>query len=308
MCTTGTKGFFGCITNDTPVAKKGLPASSACCGGRISSPWEPGEAPGGAAGKAGPCTAEKLQPPFSNSSPRSSLISPPPPPGRSHCVRRKVAPDPSSCCRPETIRSRRPRKRSSVSARNVVMRVLLPPCGDPVTHPEATKGPEALRRGALPVSAAEVGLLLPARDGRAHFGGEVLGLFRQALTQRVAGVPAHLDVLADHRHGGVDLVLDAPLAVRIAEEGLLEQAIVLVELLQLAGDDLLQHRLGLALLEKLRAVDALLLRQHILGNVLAAQPPRIAPGDLHGDVLHERLELLVPRGEDGLAVDLHQHA
>src|SRR5712664_1850053 len=274
MCTTGTYGFFGCITSETPVAKNGFPAISSGRGGRTSSPCAAGAAPGGAAGKLLPCTAEKLQPPFSNSSPRSSAISPPPPPGRSQAVRRNFAP-PSSSSSFATMRSRSSRKRDSTSARKAAMR---------------------------PAS------LLLSADGGAHFGGEVLGFLGQAFAQRVAGETADLDVLADDRDGAVDLVLDRALSVGIAEERLLEQAVLLEELVQLAGDDLLQHRLRLALLEQLRAVDALLLREDALGNVFTAQPARIAPGDLHGDVLHQRLELLVAGREVRLAVDLDQHA
>src|SRR6266436_2112874 len=274
MCTTGTKGFLGCITSETPVAKNGFPAISSGSGGRTSSPCAAGTAPGGAAGKLLPCTAEKLQPPFSNSSPRSSALSPPPPPGRSQAVRRNFAP-PSSSSSFATMRSRSSRKRDSTSARKAAMR---------------------------PAS------LLLSADGGAHFGGEVLGFLGQAFAQRVAGEAADLDVLADDRDGAVDLVLDRALSVGIAEERLLEQAVLLEELVQLAGDDLLQHRLRLALLEQLRAVDALLLREDALGNVFTAQPARIAPGDLHGDVLHQRLELLVAGREVRLAVDLDQHA
>src|SRR5438067_3418172 len=284
MWTMGTNGFFGCSTSDTPVAKKGLPVISSGVGGRTSSPRAGGAAPGGAAGKLGPCTAEKLQPAFSNSSPRSSLISPPPPPGRCQAGRRNVAPDPSRSCSGATMRSRSSRNRCSTSSRKSRMRHSY--------H----------RR-----SVWRSGLLLSG-DGGAHFGGEVLLLLLQAFAQRVTGEPAHLHVLADHRDGRVDLVLDRALSFRVAEERLLEQAVLLVELLDLAGDDLVEHRLRLPLLAQLRAVDALLLIELRRGHVLAAQPPRIAPGDLHRDVLHQRLELLVAGGEVRLAVHLDEHA
>src|SRR5690349_16138259 len=141
MCTTGTKGLRGCRTSETPVAKNGFPPTSAAVGGRIPSlasssrgvafgfgfefGFEVGVGfevevgfevgvdrdvgvVGGstAAGYLSPHTAEKLQPPFSNTSPRSSLISPPPPPGRSHFVRLNFPP--SSSSRRAQIRSRNP--------------------------------------------------------------------------------------------------------------------------------------------------------------------------------------------------------
>src|SRR5439155_12933552 len=273
MWTMGTNGFFGCITRETPVAKNGFPAISSALGGRMSSPCAAGAAPGGATGKLVPCTAEKLQPPFSNSSPRSSAISPPPPPGRSQAVRRNFAP-PSTCSSFATMRSRRSRKRDSTSARKASMR---------------------------PAS------LLLSGDGGAHFGGEVLRFLRQALAQRVAREAAHLDVLADHRDGRVNLVLHGPLAIWIAEERLIQEDTTrpLEELFQLAGDDLLDHRLRLAFVSELRAQRRLLLVELCRRNVLAAHPFRIAPGDLHGHVLHQRLELLVAGGEVRLAVDLN---
>src|SRR5207237_9936199 len=106
---------------------------------------------------------------------------------------------------------------------------------------------EALHSPLLsPGAGLESERLLLAGHGRADFGGEVLRLLGQALAQRVAHVAAYLDVLADDGHCLVQHVLDAALAVRVAEEPLLEQAIVLVELVELPGDDLVQHRLGLA--------------------------------------------------------------
>src|SRR5438067_7227467 len=284
MWTMGTNGFFGCSTSDTPVAKKGLPVISSGVGGRTSSPRAGGAAPGGAAGKLGPCTAEKLQPAFSNSSPRSSLISPPPPPGRCQAVRRKVAADPSSSWSRATMRFRSSRNRCSTSSRK--------PC---------------MRHSYHPRRVFSERLLLSA-DRRADFGSEVLLFLLQALAQGVPREAAHLHVLADDGDGRVDLVLDRALPFRVAEEGLLEQAVLLVELLDLPGDDLVEHRLRLALLAKLRAVNALLLIELRRGNLFAAQPPRIAPGDLHRDILDQRLELLVAGREVGLAVHLDEHA
>src|SRR5256712_1687477 len=274
MCTTGTNGFLGCRTSDTPVAKNGLPARSSNFGGRTSAPRASGSAPGGAGGNLSPCTAEKLHPAFSNSSPRSSLISPPPPPGRSQAVRRNVAADPSACWSPATIRSLSSRNRCSTSARNACMRCRL----------------------------------FLAGYRRAHLGGEVLLLFLQAFAVRVAGKATHPDVLADQRDRRVDLVLHRALSFRVPEERLLEQHLPLEVLLHLPGEDPVEHRLRLALVAQFGPLGAFFLFDLFRGDILATDPPRIAPSDLHCDVLVQRLELLVARGEIGLAVHLDEHA
>src|SRR5713101_1448426 len=306
MCTTGTKGLRGWSTRETPVAKNGLPAISAGVGGRMPSCASSSrsfavdvavavavDAWSTTAGYLSPHTAEKLQPPFSNTCPRSSLISPPPPPSRRQALRSNRPPS-SSSSRAQ-IRSRKPRKNCSASARKAVI-------ADAASCPTRC-------RGATPGSRSRGRLRLA--DRRRHFRGEVLRrLLGQALAERVPREAAHLDVLADHGDGRVDLVQHGPLAFRILEERLLEQApaALLEDPVELAGEDLVDHHLGLVLLEELRAMDALLPIDEVLRDVLAAHPPRVAPGDLHRDVLHQRLELLVPRGEVGLAVHLDQHA
>src|SRR3954471_8487695 len=220
-------------------------------------------------GYLSPLTLEKLQPPFSMSLPRSSLISPPPPPARSQVVRLNFPP--SSSSRRAQIRSRRSRNRSSTSLRIVLMPLLL-------------------------------------GDGRAHLGGEILGLLLQPLAERHADESSDVDVLADHRDGVGDLLLDGALALGVLDEGLLEEAPLLEELLQLAGEDLLQHRLRLALLEELGAVDLLLVLEGVGRHFLAPHPFGAHRRNLHGDVLHQLLELLVAGGEVRLAVHLHEDA
>src|SRR5690242_9801656 len=134
----------------------------------MSEPCDDSERSGGAAGKRSPCTAEKLQPAFSNSSARSSLISPPPPPGRAQEVRRNRAPPPSKSSRPETMRSRSSRKRSSICERKAVMRA-----------PSHANG--ACRGAAPSGTTAPARLLLARRYRGADLGGKVLGLLLQAL-------------------------------------------------------------------------------------------------------------------------------
>src|SRR5215468_7480231 len=93
-------------------------------------------------------------------------------------------------------------------------------------------------------------------------------LRRRLLAQAEAGEAAHHDVLLDDR----DLLLHelANRELRVLDEGLLEQAEGLVVLLELALRDLLRDRGRLALGRGLRAVDLLLLPDHLRGDLLLA--------------------------------------
>ena len=59
---------------------------------------------------------------------------------------------------------------------------------------------------------------------------------------------------------------------------------------------------------ELRAVDLLLLLEHVGRHVLAADVPRIGGRDVQRQLLHERLEVVGARDEVGLAVHLDEHA
>ena len=121
-----------------------------------------------------------------------------------------------------------------------------------------------------------------------------------------AGEAAHGDVLAQLADLLRDQFLDRD--GLILDEGLLQQANLLVELRHLAVDDLLDHRCRLAGGGSLRAIDLLLalqiLRRHVFGLHIA----RIARRDVHRDVLEQLLEVLGARHEVALAVDFDQHA
>src|SRR5207237_10213855 len=222
----GTNGLRGWRTSETPVAKKGFPASSSGRGGWIPSATSfsppPGALPSPCAppaiadGYCAPLTFEKLQPPFSKSWPRSSLISPPPPPGRSQVVRRNLPP--SSSSRRAQILSRRSRKRSSTSLRSA----LTPSPRGGTSSP--TRCRRVRRDGPVPrfqeqlLARRRAGHPLLLADGGAHFRGEVLLLLLQPLAERHAHEAAHVDVLADHRDGVGDLLLDGALALGILDE------------------------------------------------------------------------------------------
>src|SRR5512133_703962 len=172
----------------------------------------------------------------------------------------------------------------------------------------STPRPGGPGRGAEPRVMYERGerLLLGGGRGLRDLLGEVLLLLLEPLAEHVAREAADLDVLADLRDRLGDDVLDLLLVV--LHERLLEEAELAVELLDLAGRDLLEDRLGLLLLARLGLRDLALLRDDVRGDLLAADPARRGRRDLHGEVLHERLEALGARDEIGLAVHLDEHA
>src|SRR5919106_2714552 len=128
------------------------------------------------------------------------------------------------------------------------------------------------------------------------------------LSPNVAREPPDLHLLPDLGRELPDHVLDRPLALGILEELLVEEAAVLVESLQLALDDPREDVLGLPLLAGLCLVDLALLRQDLLGHLVARHPPRVGRGYLHGQVAGQGPELGRVRHEVRLAVHLDQDA
>ena len=84
--------------------------------------------------------------------------------------------------------------------------------------------------------------------------------------------------------------------VGILHEGLIDQTDVRQELGELPLDDAVDDLLGLALLERLLAVDLALLREQLGGHALAGHRHgrRVGRRHVHRDVLGERLELRAP--------------
>src|SRR5438105_2692872 len=191
MCTTGTKGLRGWRTSEIPVAKKGLPASSAGVGGRIpsfasQSCWAGLAAWSTAAGSWPPPNAE--------------------PPARERQRRAEVL----RGCRVEHHGGGRRGARLDSVVELALVRGLTDQ-----RHPHPRLEQELL---------AERGHGLRLADRRRDLGREILRRLVETFAQSVPREAADLDVLADHRDGGVDLVQHAPLALRILEEALLDQA------------------------------------------------------------------------------------
>src|SRR5512144_2785740 len=116
----------------------------------------------------------------------------------------------------------------------------------------------------------------------------------------------HLDLLAGLGRERPDQIADGLLVV--LDERLLQQHVLLIELLQHALNDLGPDVLRLLLLDHLRLVDAPLPLDHLGRQVLHAHGDRPGRGDLQRHVLGEGAEIVGPRDEVRLAVQLHQHA
>src|SRR5262252_2903357 len=121
-----------------------------------------------------------------------------------------------------------------------------------------------------------------------------------------AGITLNRDVLAqladdtgDQLRDGNGLVFD---------EGLLIEADFLVELAHFAFDNLLHHLSRLARGRCLRAVDVLLFLESLRSHVFFADEARIGRRNVHGDVVHQVLEVVGAGDKVALAVDLNQDA
>src|SRR6267142_2226483 len=161
--------------------------------------------------------------------------------------------------------------------------------------------PESLRRtlryrGSLTTRPA------PSEEG--SLSRRVIRSLPVVLAEHEPGEPLDPDVLAGLGDDVVDDVLHGQ--VRIAHERLLHEAEFLVELLHPAGDDLLHHGRRLPRRGGLLPVDLPFLIEHVLGHLLAVHDARLGGGDVHCQVLHERLEVGRAGHEVGLAVHLDQ--
>src|SRR5215218_5843849 len=127
----------------------------------------------------------------------------------------------------------------------------------------------------------------------------------QLLPERVAGEPPHPDVLTDGRDLLGHEVTHGPLLVA---ERLVEEAHVAIPLRELPREDLLPDLRGLARGRGVVEQLGLLRLEHVGGDLVGVDVLRREAGDLHREVLDELLELVGPRDEVRLAVDLDEHA
>src|SRR6185295_19562390 len=114
----------------------------------------------------------------------------------------------------------------------------------------------------------------------------------------LAGLGAHLG----------DEVGDPKLAVRVPDVSLVDQALVLVELGELALDDLLEHLGRLLLVGHLLPVDLALALDDIRRHLVPRHPLGVGRRHLHRQAFDQILELLGARDEVRLAVHLDEDA
>src|SRR5688572_19214241 len=120
---------------------------------------------------------------------------------------------------------------------------------------------------------------------RRNLRREVGRTFFDALPEREALVAGDLDRTADLAFGLLQRLRDTLLVVE--DERLLEQGLLLVEGFQARLRDLVDHRLGLALLAELVGEDVLLALHHRGIDAGGIERNRVRRGDMHGDLTAE---------------------
>src|SRR5437763_15953021 len=124
-------------------------------------------------------------------------------------------------------------------------------------------------------------------------------------TQLEPNEPPDLDVLTNLRRRFLDKIADRLL--RLANPCLVNERDVLVVRLHLASNDLLDQMIRLAALLHLLDEDAALLINLVLRNLVLVDRDRRGGGNVLGDLLHQRLEVIGARDKVGLAVDFNHH-
>src|SRR5262249_31309854 len=126
------------------------------------------------------------------------------------------------------------------------------------------------------------------------------------LAERERREAANPDVLPHLRDGFLDDLFHRLLVV--ANVRLLHEHDRLIEFVHLAFEDPRNHRLRLALVLELLAIDDALTLHELGRHALAAHGQRARARDLHGEIAHQALELVGAGHEVGLAVHLDEHA
>ncbi len=121
-----------------------------------------------------------------------------------------------------------------------------------------------------------------------------------------AGEAPNRDVLAEFGDRLGDLLPDSHRLV--LDEVLFVEAALLVELLHLAGDDLLNNGVRLPGSARLRSVNLAFALEHFGRHVFPANVARINRGDMHGHVVAKLLKRIGARHEIAFAIDFHDHA
>src|SRR5215472_4091824 len=112
----------------------------------------------------------------------------------------------------------------------------------------------------------------------------------------------HVELFTNLRGVLADQIGNGP--IRVAHPALFQQTDFLVELVQFAVDDLGDHVGRLA--RRLLRVDLALLLDNLRSQFLAAYAARAGRRNLHGDFLHQGLEIRALGGKVGLTIHFHQ--
>ena len=126
------------------------------------------------------------------------------------------------------------------------------------------------------------------------FSGEIVDLLLDALALLKANGVDKLHGAAQRLGSAVHILLDRDAAV--LDERLLQEAVLLEELVHLAGGDLLLDLQGLGghllVVVHLGDEDLLLFCEHVFADLALIPEARVQSGDLHGDILadHGRVD------------------
>lgn len=168
----------------------------------------------------------------------------------------------------------------------------------PAARPNGTKNPRMMPCGD------RVKLLLHAGD----FGSEIVLALFETFALLIAAVANDFNIAAQLLGGLLGVLLDREVAV--FDERLLEEAVFLVELVELAGRDLFLDllRLGghLRVVVHLSHQNGALLVENVLRHIALVAEARVERGDLHGDVLAVGLEFGLGC-DGGISVELHDN-
>src|SRR5882724_10460599 len=143
-------------------------------------------------------------------------------------------------------------------------------------------------------------------DGLGNRGLAAAGASGRCIAHLEAHETRHDDVFAQFRDLGLNQLIDGERV--LLDERLFVQADLLVELAQPPLNDLVDDLLGLAFGQRPGALYVFLFLQRRGRHVLLADKLRVGGRDMHGEVVHQALEIVGARHEIRFTVHFHQHA
>src|SRR5436190_7331672 len=158
-----------------------------------------------------------------------------------------------------------------------------------------------------PLSFSRMRSYLSTNSGLDLFGNR--GLAAGASGRCIAHLEAHEardhDILTQFRDLGLDQLIDSERV--LLDKRLVVQADFLVELAQPPLNDLVDDLLGFAFGQRPGALYVFLFLERRGRHVFLADKLRVGGRDVHGEVVHQALEIVGARHEIRFAVHFHQH-